>query len=139
MSCIRMLGRGSITSVESGTVAPGSFLLAQNYPNPFNPVTTIAYELPGPSDVRLSVFDVLGREVSVLVDGRMEAGAHVIRFDGSTFASGVYLYRLQVRPLDFPLLGSASGRDSESGTAMGRESRNGAGNLVQTKRLVLLR
>jgi photosystem II stability/assembly factor-like uncharacterized protein len=133
------VGPRLITSVERGTVAPGSFLLAQNYPNPFNPVTTITYELPGSSDVRLSVFDVLGREVSVLVDERMEAGAHVIRFDGSTFASGVYLYRLQARPLDFPLLVSASGRDSESGTATGRDSRSGAGNFVQTKRLVLLR
>jgi hypothetical protein len=70
-------------------------LLAQNYPNPFNPSTTITYELPGSSMVTLSVYDLLGHEVSVLVNERREAGHHDVRFDASGVAAGVYLYRLQ--------------------------------------------
>ena len=69
--------------------------LLQNYPNPFNPSTTIKYELPTISEVRLSVYDILGREVSVLVNERREAGVYEVKFDGSHFPSGVYLYRLQ--------------------------------------------
>jgi hypothetical protein len=76
---------------------PTTFALGQNYPNPFNPSTTIKYELPKASDVRLSVFDILGREVSVLVNERRDAGVHEAKFDGSNLASGLYLYRLQVR------------------------------------------
>jgi hypothetical protein len=69
--------------------------LAQNYPNPFNPATTITYELPIASQVTLSVYDVLGREVSVLVNGRKNAGVHEVKFDGVNLPSGVYFYRLQ--------------------------------------------
>jgi hypothetical protein len=77
--------------------SPSAFTLSQNYPNPFNPSTTIKYELPKSSDVRLSVFDILGREVSVLVNERRDAGVHEVKFDGSNLASGVYLYRLTSR------------------------------------------
>ncbi len=69
-------------------------LEVENYPNPFNPVTVIRYELPQNSQVRLEVFDMLGRRVAVLVDGLIEAGTHEIPFDASNLASGVYLYRL---------------------------------------------
>jgi hypothetical protein len=69
--------------------------LSQNYPNPFNPNTTIKYELPGASQVSLSVFDILGRQVSVLVNERRAAGVYEVKFDGSALASGVYFYRLQ--------------------------------------------
>jgi len=74
---------------------PTQLALAQNYPNPFNPSTTIRYELPAASEVRLGVFDMLGREVSVLVNERREAGVHEVRFDASGLSSGVYLYKLQ--------------------------------------------
>ncbi len=80
---------------EKPAGVPTQAALAQNYPNPFNPSTTIRYELPAASQVRLSVFDMLGREVSVLVNERREAGVHEARFDGSGLASGVYLYRMQ--------------------------------------------
>jgi len=70
------------------------FELSNNYPNPFNPVTTIRYELPVNSNVRLEVFDILGRRVAVLVDGMIEAGVHEVTFNASNLASGVYLYRL---------------------------------------------
>jgi hypothetical protein len=96
-------------AVATAAAVPSSFSLAQNYPNPFNPSTTIKYELPKSSDVRLSVYDMLGREVSVLVNERRDAGVHEVKFDGSNLASGVYVYRLQ------------------------------AGDVTQTKRLMLLR
>jgi len=78
---------------HDGGAAP-SFSLAQNYPNPFNPSTAIRYELPKSSDVRLSVYDMLGREVEVLVNKKMEAGVHEVKLNGSNLASGVYVYRL---------------------------------------------
>jgi hypothetical protein len=71
-------------------------MLQQNYPNPFNPSTTITYELPGTSEVRLSVYDILGREVTVLVNEKRDAGIHEVKFDGTHLASGVYIYRLTV-------------------------------------------
>ena len=74
---------------------PRGFAPQPNYPNRFNPSTTIKYELPRSSEVKLTVFDMLGREVSVLVDERKDAGVHEVKFDGSNLASGVYLYRLQ--------------------------------------------
>ncbi|RPH97971.1 MAG: T9SS C-terminal target domain-containing protein [Calditrichaeota bacterium] len=76
-------------------VLPTAFELQQNYPNPFNPTTTIEFALPTDSKVKLTVFDVLGREVSALIDGRMEAGLHHVTFDAAQYASGVYFYRLQ--------------------------------------------
>jgi hypothetical protein len=74
---------------------PVEFSLHQNYPNPFNPVTTIRYELPWGSHVAITVYDMLGRAVSVLVNDRKEAGAYQVMFDGSNLASGMYFYILQ--------------------------------------------
>jgi hypothetical protein len=79
---------------EQTPVLPAAIELFQNFPNPFNPVTMIQYSIPQSGDVRLSVYDMLGKEVAVLVNGRMEMGVHYARFDGSPFASGVYLYKL---------------------------------------------
>lgn len=71
------------------------FTLSQNYPNPFNPITEIAFTLPNAAHVKLKVFNVVGQCVAVLADGELSAGPHVITWDGSEVASGVYLYRLQ--------------------------------------------
>ncbi|MCX6639619.1 MAG: T9SS type A sorting domain-containing protein [bacterium] len=62
---------------------------------PFNPATTIRYDLPVASLVRLTVFDISGRKVAQLVNGMREAGRHEVTFDGSGLASGVYLYKLE--------------------------------------------
>ncbi|WP_234571835.1 T9SS type A sorting domain-containing protein [Rhodohalobacter sp. 614A] len=73
---------------------PGKIALGQNYPNPFNPATVISYQLPATSEVRLEVFDMLGRQVATLVEGSVEAGNHQVNFDAGNLTSGVYLYRL---------------------------------------------
>ena len=73
---------------------PSALALAQNYPNPFRSETAIEYETAGPGRVRLSVFDVLGREVAVLVDAVEPAGTHRVRFDARALPSGLYVYRL---------------------------------------------
>jgi hypothetical protein len=80
---------------EEIATLPRRFSLGQNYPNPFNPSTTVKYELPTSSTVKLSVFDMLGREVIVLVSERQEAGIHEVKFDASGLSSGMYFYRLQ--------------------------------------------
>jgi hypothetical protein len=75
---------------------PTSTQLLQNYPNPFNPVTTISFDLPVQSRIRLTVFDMLGREVSVLDQGIRSAGTHSVSWDASNQASGMYLYHLEI-------------------------------------------
>lgn len=87
---------GVATSNEEDLAeVPEKHSLYQNYPNPFNPATNIGFELSSPSDVRLEVFDMIGRKVSVLLDTRMTSGFHEVRFDASSLSSGVYFYRLQ--------------------------------------------
>jgi len=82
-------------SAEGNLTRPHRFSLDQNYPNPFNNSTVISYECGVGSEVRLSVYDVLGREVGIVVNGWKEAGLHRAVFDGSPLSAGVYLYRLQ--------------------------------------------
>ncbi|PLX22415.1 MAG: hypothetical protein C0600_16645, partial [Ignavibacteria bacterium] len=65
------------------------------YPNPFNPTTTITYAIPAEGKVRLSVFDLLGREVAVLVDEIKPQGAFVTEFDGVKHPAGMFVYQLQ--------------------------------------------
>lgn len=74
--------------------APSTFSLSQNYPNPFNPMTTIGYQVPTASHVSLKIYDVVGREVAVLVDEQKDAGQYTALFDASKLSSGVYFYRL---------------------------------------------
>jgi ligand-binding sensor domain-containing protein len=86
----------TITAVEEIAVEiPTSFVLTQNYPNPFNPSTTIEYSLPKPSQVELKVYDILGKEVRTLVNGRQPAGQHRVSFEANGLPSGVYFYRIK--------------------------------------------
>lgn len=89
----------AVVSVERGTESlPQGIELLGNYPNPFNPGTVIRFQISGDhmgSPVRLGIYDILGREVAVLVDGILAAGEHQARFDASDLASGVYLVRLE--------------------------------------------
>ncbi|MFH1844044.1 MAG: FlgD immunoglobulin-like domain containing protein, partial [bacterium] len=80
--------------------APRRFALHGNRPNPFNPVTTIVFDLPGTREVDLTIYDAMGRRVRRLIQERMPAGRHAVKWDGRsdqgrTVASGVYFYRLQ--------------------------------------------
>ncbi|MCS6990157.1 MAG: T9SS type A sorting domain-containing protein [Chloroherpetonaceae bacterium] len=95
--------------IEVNAGLPKTFALEQNYPNPFNPTTTIAYQLPTASDVSLKVYDMLGKEVTTLVNARQDAGAYSVNFNANNLASGLYFYRLQ------------------------------AGNFVQTRKMMLVK
>jgi hypothetical protein len=97
----------NVIEVDAGL--PKQFALEQNYPNPFNPTTTIRYQLPAASQVKLEVFDVLGKKVMVLVNTRQEAGEYNITLNAVNLSSGVYFYRLQ------------------------------SGNFVQTKKMMLVK
>ncbi len=74
---------------------PAGYALEQNYPNPFNPSTTITFAIPQNAAVTLTVYDVSGRRIAVLVDGQMSAGSHSVSFDASGLVSGVYMYTLE--------------------------------------------
>lgn len=78
----------------AGESLPRQDMLGQNFPNPFNPVTEISYTLSEAGHVRLSVFNVIGHEVGVLVDGVREAGPQSVAFDARAYPSGVYFYKL---------------------------------------------
>ena len=83
-------------SLTAGDLAlPTEFALEQNAPNPVGPSTVIRFALPETAHVRLSVFDVMGREVATLVDAELAAGFHRLPFDGTQLASGTYVYRIQ--------------------------------------------
>ncbi len=93
---------------------PDKFLLYQNYPNPFNPVTKIKFQIPADgrkqtADVKLIVYDILGKEIKTLVNEQLQPGSYEVTFDGNNLPSGVYFYKLQ------------------------------AGNFIETKKMVLLK
>ncbi len=96
------------TDIEQETV-PTEIVLAQNYPNPFNPVTVIKFMNPESGNIKLTVYDILGREVATLVNEYKPAGNYEVKFNAAGFASGTYLYVLQ------------------------------AGNYTQTKKMILLK
>lgn len=77
---------------------PSSFTLTQNYPNPFNPVTTIKFSVPENSFIRLSVYDLLGKKISELVNEKKTPGNYSVIFNAANLASGVYFYQIYARP-----------------------------------------
>lgn len=103
------LVNGGVTSTGEYDAVVNEYELRQNYPNPFNPATTIAYSIPEAGQVTLKVFNMLGQEVTTLVNQEVTAGSHQVKFDASNLASGIYFYQIK------------------------------AGNFVQTKKLMLLK
>jgi hypothetical protein len=89
----RIIVRGPVGITNNQTVS--EFALYQNYPNPFNPSTTITFDLPKTSDVNLTVYDITGRKVDVLMNGIMEKGRHEVNWNAADNASGVYYYILK--------------------------------------------
>ena len=83
-----------VTDVVKDETLPAGYRLYENYPNPFNPTTTISYDLPTDADVVLKVYDMIGREVTTLVDDRQTVGRHRVLFDASNLSSGAYIYQL---------------------------------------------
>jgi len=92
------------TGVEEPAI-PTEFSLSQNYPNPFNPSTTVEYTLPFEADAQLLIYDILGREVIMLDDGKKAAGRYQVKWDGRDnrgrqLPTGVYFYRVQANHLE---------------------------------------
>ena len=85
-----------VSVADGGVEVPAEYRLEQNYPNPFNPTTTIRAEFPVQGRVRLSIYDLLGREVAVLLYGEYPAGRHTAVWDAGRMASGAYFSRLSV-------------------------------------------
>ncbi|MBE0539508.1 MAG: T9SS type A sorting domain-containing protein [Ignavibacterium sp.] len=105
-----ILGISPVLGLEDGAnILPEDYALYQSYPNPFNPSTTIKYSIPNSDIVNIKVFDILGREVAILLNEYKPAGTYNIEFNASSFASGVYFYQLH------------------------------SGNFVETKKMVLLK
>lgn len=100
---------GPVGIIQISSEIPDRYSLAQNYPNPFNPSTKINFSVTSPGVVKLTVMDMLGREISTLVNSKMEPGTYNVDFDGAGLTSGVYFYRLET------------------------------GSFVETKRMVLLK
>ncbi|MCY3613532.1 MAG: T9SS type A sorting domain-containing protein [Bacteroidetes bacterium] len=92
---IAKYGATPLSSEPSAEVSSRE-LKVSNYPNPFRQRVTIKYRVPALGQVRLTVYDVLGRELAVLVDEQQRAGSHSAKLDASSWPSGVYLYRLEV-------------------------------------------
>jgi hypothetical protein len=91
---IQLIEKRIVTSVRPRDI-PEGFMLSQNYPNPFNPSTTIQYTLPATEKVTLKIYNILGQEIATLVNDVQHQGTHIVTFDASRLASGVYLYRIQ--------------------------------------------
>jgi hypothetical protein len=85
----------TLLGVGNDHFSPWSFRLQQNFPNPFNPTTTILFQIPSAQRTTLKIFDILGREITTLVDTELTAGDHVVTWDSAIVATGVYFYRLQ--------------------------------------------
>jgi hypothetical protein len=92
---ICMIMNTAVNANTPVTVIPQVYSLSQNFPNPFNPVTQISYCISKAGLVTLKVFDVLGREVSTLVNEEKQPGTYIVDFNGESFASGVYFYRIE--------------------------------------------
>jgi hypothetical protein len=87
---------GTVSATPAmNAAAVTEYALLQNYPNPFNPETNIVFDLVEASDVTLTVYNPLGQTIATLVNGAMESGRHTVTFDGSSYTSGLYYYRLE--------------------------------------------
>jgi len=85
---------GPVNGLQAiGNEIPKEFKLIQNYPNPFNPITKIRFDLPKNVNVKLTIYDMLGREVETIVNEHLNAGRYEVAFDGTKYTSGVYYYR----------------------------------------------
>ena len=103
------MGEKATSALDEAVGIPTVYSLSQNYPNPFNPATTIEYQIPKQSLVKLTIFDLLGREITTLVNEQKGAGTYSVKFEASSLSGGVYFYKLE------------------------------AGNFIQTRKLLFLK
>jgi hypothetical protein len=94
LSLVTAASFASVLSDAEEIDLPKEFILAQNYPNPFNPRTTIQFNLPSKNEVQLKVYDILGKEVAVLINEELNEGTHKAEFNASGLSSGMYIYQL---------------------------------------------
>lgn len=95
LGTLAIAGREVSTSIDGQTDTPKSAQLYQNYPNPFNPTTSIEFQLPEASAIRLTIYNSIGQQVATLLNGSLyQAGRHTVSFDARSLSSGVYFYRL---------------------------------------------
>ncbi len=87
----------SMVSADETATVPDKFYISQNFPNPFNPTTQINFQIPERGYITLSVLDILGREVDVILKKELSAGKHTVSWDGSKFCSGIYFYRIMIK------------------------------------------
>jgi hypothetical protein len=106
---VRLLGPSTVGITPINNQVPEVYSLKQNYPNPFNPTTNINFSIPNSGLVKLSVFDISGKEVATIVNGDVAAGNYVVNYNASQLSSGVYFYRID------------------------------AGNFTQTKKMLLIK
>ena len=93
---LRIVKLGALVGIEDNSqMIPKGFSLGQNFPNPFNPTTQISYSIPQKSFVNLKVYDLLGKEISQLINEEKEAGIYEVNFDASNLSSGVYFYHIE--------------------------------------------
>ena len=93
---VKTTNGGELLGVHNVSVeTPENFSLSQNYPNPFNPVTNIKFDIPKSGFVKITVFDLLGREITKLVNEQMQPGSYNVDWDASNYPSGVYFYKLE--------------------------------------------
>ena len=86
---------GNIVGIKNITLGtPTGFILNQNYPNPFNPSTKISFDIPKPAFVKLTVFDILGKEISVLINDELNAGVYNYDWSGINLPTGIYFYKM---------------------------------------------
>jgi len=78
----------------NGSIIPKVFKLYNNYPNPFNPSTTIKFDIPKSSDVKLVLYNALGQEVLTLINSHFEPGAYSFEWNATNFSSGIYFYKM---------------------------------------------
>jgi outer membrane protein assembly factor BamB len=88
---------GTVSVDPINNIIPDNYKLSQNYPNPFNPNTKIKFDLPNIAKVKLMVYDILGREVSNLIESELKPGTYEVTFDGSNLSSGIYFYRFTTK------------------------------------------
>lgn len=86
---------GSIIGIEGQSIILDNYYLGQNYPNPFNPSTLIEYVIPYPTDVRITIIDLLGKEVVVIVNGKRSAGRNTVEFNAENLSSGIYFCKFE--------------------------------------------